>query len=79
MTLDFDVAHIGQKFFHKKSRIAEGSLGHGGRLEKSVFQLGFVMNGKNTPAAPAAFCLEHDRQAYFRDQLAGRADIYSAV
>ena len=76
--LDFNVAHAAQKFFHKKARIAEGGLSHGRGLEKGVFQFGFIMNGENAPATAAAFGLEHDGQAYFADQAAGRGDVHRA-
>ena len=77
--LDFNVAHAAQKFFHKKTRVAERGLGHGRGLEKGVFQLGFVMNGENAPAAAAALGLEHDGQADLADQTAGRGNIHRSV
>ena len=77
--LNLNVPHVGQKFFHKQPWVAKGSLGHGGSLEKGVFQLRFLMNGKNASAAAAAFGLEHDGQADFGNNLAGRFHIHSAV
>ena len=69
--LNFNVAHISQEFFNKQARVAKRGLSHGRSLEKGVFQVGFVMNGKNTASAAATLCLEHDGQPDFTDKLAG--------
>ena len=77
--LNFNMAHAVQKFFHKKTRIAERRLSHGRCLEKGLIQLSFIMDGENSPAASAPFGLEHDGQADFTDQTARRGDVHRAV
>ena len=76
--LNLNVAHIGKELFHKQARIAKRSLSHGGSLEKGVFQISLVMNGKNTATAAAPFCLEHDGQPDLVDKLAGGRNIHGS-
>ena len=77
--LNLDMTDVRKKFFHKKTRIAKGGLGHGGGLEKGVFQLRLIMDGKDAPAASPAFRLEHDGETHFIDEASGGSHIHGAI
>ena len=77
--LNFNVAHIGKEFFNKQARVAKRGLSHGRSLEKGIFQISFVVNGKNTATAAATFCLKHDGQPDLADKFAGGGNIHGSI
>ena len=60
-----------QIFFHKQAGVAERCLGHGGCLEKGVFQFFFIADDENAASAATAFRLEHGGQPHPLDDGAG--------